>query len=124
MGILFNAYYSPSAALCSLMYKEAPTKAGIIKYTLLWALAGTAIASAIAAIWYTPLAFNPAFTYWLERASLVVWPTYRMIGGWVGPADPWRYWFIVVRSIVANALVYAAIGAVIAGTMGRNRRFN
>ena len=38
-----------------LNIKRVPTMAGIIKYTLLWALAGTAIASVIAIIWYTPL---------------------------------------------------------------------
>ena len=91
----------------------------VVRSMLFSAIAGTIVAGIITTLWYTPLALNPTFTGWLERVSFVIWPTCTMIGAWVGPADPVRYWFIVVRSILTNALVYAAIAGIIAETAHR-----
>jgi len=75
-------------------------------------LVGGTMAAVFAASWHSPLVLDsPQYGNVLTDLSSVFWPTVRMIGGWVGAHDPVRYWLRVTASVIANALLYAFVGA-------------
>ncbi len=85
----------------------------IWRFGVLCGLLGATIAGVLAACWYSPLVFDsPQYGNLLTNLSNVFWPTARLIGGWVGPADPATYWLRVGASVIANALVYGCVGAI------------
>lgn len=86
-------------------------KKSVSRIAVLFGLTGIAVASLLAAGWYSPLVLDrPVYRNMLTGVSVVLWPTARLVGGWVGPWEPFEYWFRVIEAIAANGCVYAAVG--------------
>lgn len=94
----------------------------IWRFGVLCGAVGAVMASILAACWYTPFVLDsPQYGNVLTNVSTVLWPTARMVGGWVGSDEPVRYWLRVGMSVLANAGVYASVGAISIVLMRRFR---
>lgn len=93
-----------------------------LRFGLYCSLFGGVVAGSIAAFWYTPLVYDvEGFSDILTQVSIVLWPTARLVGGWVGPWNATTYWARVSFSIVANAALYGVAGSIAMAALKRMR---